>query len=126
MTNPNKAGVCKGTPTPAHTGGNECRLRLRGNLLPKKTSATDRKSGSFLEKYNRSGRIYLIAKKKSSPKPSRKADASAAAENRPVRMRRNGNRRRAVAAFLKKEGLSRHLVLQGTKIRSANGIRPKE
>ncbi len=30
---PRKAGICKGTPAPALTGGNGCRLRLRGVVL---------------------------------------------------------------------------------------------
>ncbi len=37
---PRKAGVCKGTPAPALYGGNECRLRLRGGLLTKRTLST--------------------------------------------------------------------------------------
>ncbi|SBV97144.1 hypothetical protein KL86DPRO_11166 [uncultured delta proteobacterium] len=37
---PRKAVVCEGTPTPALNGGNECRLRLRGGLLSKRTLST--------------------------------------------------------------------------------------
>ncbi|MDL2316835.1 hypothetical protein LJC59_07140, partial [Desulfovibrio sp. OttesenSCG-928-A18] len=37
---PRCAGICKGTPTPALYGGSECRLRLRGGLLPKNTLST--------------------------------------------------------------------------------------
>ncbi|SBW04911.1 hypothetical protein KL86DPRO_20396 [uncultured delta proteobacterium] len=49
--------VCEGTPTPALNGGNECRLRLRGGLLSKRTLSTTSKARPAF-----AGRAFFIEK----------------------------------------------------------------
>ena len=52
---PTFSGICKGTPTPAFNGGNECRLRLHGGALPKTTLSTISNGKPLGSKYTEAG-----------------------------------------------------------------------